>query len=605
MDFDYLSGTRLPSFIKQDSFSDLDRLSYSLTMEKVREDIQKGIYPSFDRIYKYICSACMANAHLIMDSERIVRTIVWEVGTELRDFPQVEYAENINDITFIREFSFFRCLVNLLVNGVECGNEFVKRLVVSLYKSYFSNEYRQYKLFSKVSIDFMLSFVDLKTQDNRSFLRLLKSESDIDDDDDFSDDYGDDGALQLLLAMFVAKADGKEFDDCIYALIDRLNLKAQEKNEKRRKKIILSEKTRKLFLELSIPGTDANRDLNKILDRLLDVLDPLDWKFLDERVQKVYREPWSKDETEELLEKTIRMLRKKGNSEPDEHQIIEQFLYVLMLKGFIQDAQKWNSDIEYLCGRDWEKTSYSEYTGNNRYSSFLFNEDKVRKYKSAISPTAGGNASTPEGNTSTAGGNAPSNRGKNFSSKNENRAAEKNSGDFQKLEKELQHAKDDRRLKQSQLQSVVEKCDEYERRIAELEKENMTLRAEHFELTRMREYIHSLTEEDLPDNDFDNETAVKKLRNKSIVIIGGHENWIGKLKELFPSWNYIGANDFSQKIGKMLMKSDMIYFFTDHLSHKTFNKYMDYIRGNGLKYSYIHTVNIDMNLRQMMKDNVG
>ena len=170
------------------------------------------------------------------------------------------------------------------------------------------------------------------------------------------------------------------------------------------------------------------------------------------------------------------------------------------------------------------------------------------------------------------------------------------------LEKELQEAKDERKLKHSQLQSVIERCEELEKRNAELEERERKYREEHFELAKLREYVYGLTEESMPDSPFDRESVVEKLKEKKIVIIGGHENWLGKLKEMFPKWNYIGASEINGQIERSLVQADMIYFFTDYLSHKTFNKYMDFIRGRGLNFSYVHSVNIEKNLRQMERD---
>jgi len=263
------------------------------------------------------------------------------------------------------------------------------------------------------------------------------------------------------------------------------------------------------------------------------------------------------------LENTVDDLKSKNSTLVNRIAVIEK----LIANGDISKSditeETWNSTIGYFCGENEFETVYKV---------TFFDENKVKKGKQGEIVLQTERKVDPE------------------------------KVDTGNLEIELQAAKDERKLKHSQLQSVIERCEELEKRNAELEEQGRRYREEHFELAKLREYVYGLTEESDLEAGFDQEEVVRKLQEKRIVIIGGHDNWLGKLKEMFPKWNYIGASEISGQIERSLIQADMIYFFTDHLSHKTFNKYMDFIRGRGLNFSYIHSVNIEKNLRQMERD---
>ena len=53
---------------------------------------------------------------------------------------------------------------------------------------------------------------------------------------------------------------------------------------------------------------------------------------------------------------------------------------------------------------------------------------------------------------------------------------------------------------------------------------------------------NSTKQEDLPD-EAGIEQMKKAISGKKIAIIGGHPNWISKLKKTFPDWSYIQIND--------------------------------------------------------------
>lgn len=128
-------------------------------------------------------------------------------------------------------------------------------------------------------------------------------------------------------------------------------------------------------------------------------------------------------------------------------------------------------------------------------------------------------------------------------------------------------------------------------RLAELNKETSALRS----------YVYGLTEEDIVVEQADYEKMKKELREKRIVIIGGHMNWIQKMKSEFPGWKIVpkaaGNSDVSVVSG-----ADAVYFFSDSLDHSTYYRYLNVLREHNIDFGYIHGVNIERNVKHIYDD---
>lgn len=64
-------------------------------------------------------------------------------------------------------------------------------------------------------------------------------------------------------------------------------------------------------------------------------------------------------------------------------------------------------------------------------------------------------------------------------------------------------------------------------------------KAEHEELVHLRNHVYSMTEEEQEAEPTDIKAMEKALKDKKIVIIGGHSNWIYKLKNKFSKWVFL------------------------------------------------------------------
>ena len=122
------------------------------------------------------------------------------------------------------------------------------------------------------------------------------------------------------------------------------------------------------------------------------------------------------------------------------------------------------------------------------------------------------------------------------------------------------------------------------------------------ELITLRNYVYSLSQEAPPIAEDKLEDMKCAIVEKSVIIIGGHINWINKLKKEFPKWRYLDANISRANDSKLVEGADMVYFFTDHLSHGTYGKFVKLVRENRIPFGYMHSVNMDSLVRQVFED---
>ena len=122
------------------------------------------------------------------------------------------------------------------------------------------------------------------------------------------------------------------------------------------------------------------------------------------------------------------------------------------------------------------------------------------------------------------------------------------------------------------------------------------------ELVALRNYVYSLSQEAPPIEEDKLEDMKAAIARKSIIIVGGHINWINKLRNEFSGWRFLDANISRANDSKLVEGADMVYFFTDHLSHGTYGKFVKLVRDNKIPFGYMHSVNMETLVRQVYGD---
>lgn len=130
-----------------------------------------------------------------------------------------------------------------------------------------------------------------------------------------------------------------------------------------------------------------------------------------------------------------------------------------------------------------------------------------------------------------------------------------------------------------------------------------TAKTEHLELIKLREEMYRMTDA-APEfvSNTSMEEKEKILSSYKIAIIGGHDNWTSKLKNRFKNWKFYRPEATGSIDEKSLQTADYIFFFTNIMSHGSYYKYIKCVREYGLKFGYLHTINIESNINQIYED---
>ena len=170
---------------------------------------------------------------------------------------------------------------------------------------------------------------------------------------------------------------------------------------------------------------------------------------------------------------------------------------------------------------------------------------------------------------------------------------------------------------------LIEEVDKLRRKVHKLESDNSTLRAGLAEKRRLEEeskdirkqleaskrelavfrnYVYKLTESDNPITDKTIESMRETIAGYRIVIVGGHSNWLSKMKKEFPDWIFINPEASGSTDVSIVDKADYVYFFTDTISHSKYHQFINVIRERKINFGYIHGVNIEKNIRDIYVD---
>lgn len=171
---------------------------------------------------------------------------------------------------------------------------------------------------------------------------------------------------------------------------------------------------------------------------------------------------------------------------------------------------------------------------------------------------------------------------------------------FAELEaKEKEIIKLSSQLKQTEVSEInlTNKVNELTKKI-----ERMTAEIEHEklknnELNSLREFVFRLdshVEYNETDIDF------SCLKNLNAVIVGGHERWQAKMKEVLPKCSFIHT-DMTNFDLSILESTNDIFFYVNYLNHPIYNKVTDYARGKSKKIHYLNQQNKKLVLMEIQK----
>ena len=140
--------------------------------------------------------------------------------------------------------------------------------------------------------------------------------------------------------------------------------------------------------------------------------------------------------------------------------------------------------------------------------------------------------------------------------------------------------------------------------ISDMEKENKKLKKElearednQQELHSLREFMFSLdNEEEYPEIDDVNYERLKEYKG---VIVGGHDNWQRKMKELLPNFKYIQTDALNFDIN-ILNDKEPVFIYTNYLNHGLYYKLINEVRKKEIPLYYLpYNINEKIILKQI------
>ncbi|MFE8698251.1 hypothetical protein ACFYKT_18165 [Cytobacillus sp. FJAT-53684] len=122
------------------------------------------------------------------------------------------------------------------------------------------------------------------------------------------------------------------------------------------------------------------------------------------------------------------------------------------------------------------------------------------------------------------------------------------------------------------------------------------------ELEALRTFVNHQNIEAGSDN-CSFEERVLFLKEKNIVIIGGHPNWQIKLKEIFPNYIIVDVENLNRDLS-FIGHADAVFINTNFLSHSLYWKVMNQMSKNEVPLHFMErTTNIErivMHLYEML-----
>ncbi len=180
----------------------------------------------------------------------------------------------------------------------------------------------------------------------------------------------------------------------------------------------------------------------------------------------------------------------------------------------------------------------------------------------------------------------------------------KDDGEYsqERLLKEIEVLRDRLHYKEEEARHLRERLQAANRQLIEQSVIIREAEQNRQELAALRGHLYHFTEYDEVVEESKRDEIIRNLESKRVTIVGGHTNWVQKIKKLFPDWKYISPNVSVSNISQLVSHAEFVYFFTDTLSHSVYGTFIQMVREKNIPFGYIHGVNIDANIKQMWEE---
>lgn len=122
------------------------------------------------------------------------------------------------------------------------------------------------------------------------------------------------------------------------------------------------------------------------------------------------------------------------------------------------------------------------------------------------------------------------------------------------------------------------------------------------ELIALRDFVYQESQEQEPIQEKELTEMQEELAEHKIILIGGHVNWLNKMRQVFPEWSFINLEHSTTVNSRIVENCEKVYFFTDHLSHGAYGRFMSVIREKGVAFGYLNSINLENLTRLIYED---
>lgn len=501
------------------------------------------------------------NDDMRYDFPLIAKDFLQHEYDNLKDYDKADYIDYFPDYCDPVKMIENRIL-NLMYGAVKSKNAYAISLFQTLYKTYYKSEYKQLKRFSHLSLSEVLALSNDKNDNGDSPLNPPAAARILAMADIFGIEIGQDNFILYRLL-------NQRWDDFSEYLEDMRDARLDIDGEvyKRCAEELDAGQENKDWKEIKKSFETSDQALNFVESAMRYMGYPADYAFiLDE----------STSGTKEDLLRTSAILK---TCDPEtEYSFDDLQVYAVILKLVRGICVQLNHQDVYL---DLMLGIHEE----------MFEDDEEHWFKpEQVSNQAGHRVKVEK--------SAPVKEAVRVINDSEEATA--------KLLAEIEELRNKMSRQENELKRVRSQYADTRDELNVLKVKAQELENDREELIALREHVYKYTEE--MDASDDSGVKIDEMRqaieDKNIVIIGGNENWVKKLRQEFPNWKYVKANVSPTVASSPVIRADHVYIFTDTLGHSNYYKYIQVIREHNVPFSYMHGVNIEGNIRQVYADMV-
>jgi len=470
---------------------------------------------------------------------------------DIEKYSQYIYADD-SMYTWAPDTGLRYKILNMMLSAAKHGDSYASEMLCRIYKVYYKREYNQLKRFRTISYDELYSFENDKEIMAETAARILT----------ICPFMG----IEVLPGCELILSDVKEaLDD------ETFEYKVEPEDFSFGEDLFreAGEEARELIKRMRKKDRDFywRGDIPKYTEQVFSYFGlRRDFDYLCNREAETM---------ERSLSVTIAILKKrfKSRSFTDEEILLYNALYV-EIRSFTSQIDVFDELVDMMLGR------------TDRFT-FEMEQCRYRPEKQKVATTSISTCSDSS-EKQVHSGSAPAGR---ISSEEE-----------ESYIREINDLKAALKQKQQNLDEAKRQYLEAKEEVRQNKINEEQWEADRSELYRLREYVYSLTEDDLAVSSVSMEEMEESLKDRRIIIVGGHDNWVGYLKEIFPSWTYIKPSISNTLPESHAVNAEYLFFFTDTISHGSFDKYMNVVRKHDLPYSYLHGTNIERTVSSIYRE---